>query len=147
MKGPFFFCKRCEFSGSIERSISEVRSPSSESRMKPEILEPNSRGGRKAGGSWNRVHILAAHAYPSASHILTTRLTAVSVILLFWAMQPLMAQTNVPARPETNQVAVVELEGRAEVSRAGSALWDPAYTNQVLVAGDRLRTGERSRAV
>ena len=31
--------------------------------------------------------------------------------------------------------------------RAGSQRWDPSYTNQVLSAGDRLRTGERSRAL
>jgi Tfp pilus assembly protein PilF len=44
------------------------------------------------------------------------------------------------------QTLVLSLEGKVEVSRSGSAVWDPAYTDQVLLGGDRLRTGERSRA-
>ena len=42
---------------------------------------------------------------------------------------------------------VLEIEGQVETSRLGSTVWDPAYTNQVLNPGDRLRTLERSRAV
>jgi len=66
---------------------------------------------------------------------------------MWWAVQPALAQTKQEARPEAGPVVVIELEGQVEVSRTGATLWDPAYTNQVLVAGDRLRTGERSRAV
>src|SRR5438093_7426353 len=44
------------------------------------------------------------------------------------------------------QVTIVEVEGKVQISRAGSPQWDPAYTNQVLMAGDRIRTLERSRA-
>jgi tetratricopeptide (TPR) repeat protein len=33
-----------------------------------------------------------------------------------------------------------------ETARAGQAAWEPAQTNQVLQANDRVRTGERSRA-
>ena len=47
----------------------------------------------------------------------------------------------------TTNVVLIELEGGAVVSRVGSAAWDPAYTNQMLFPGDRLRTLERSRAV
>ena len=43
--------------------------------------------------------------------------------------------------------AVLEIEGKVEVSRGASGLWDPAYTNQVLRPADWVRTGERSRAV
>src|SRR5262245_40597985 len=43
--------------------------------------------------------------------------------------------------------ALLELEGQVQVSRARSTAWDPGYTNQVLLAGDRVRTGPRSRAV
>src|SRR5439155_18685066 len=46
-----------------------------------------------------------------------------------------------------NNAVLIELEGRAVLSRTGSAAWDPAYTNQVLFPGDRLRTLDRSRAV
>jgi tetratricopeptide (TPR) repeat protein len=44
-------------------------------------------------------------------------------------------------------ILVLELEGRVDVMRAGARVWDPAYTNQVLEAGDQLRTLQRSRAV
>ena len=46
---------------------------------------------------------------------------------------------------KTNNVLVLEVEGKVEVSRSASAPWDPAYTNQVLVSGDRGRTARRSR--
>ena len=42
--------------------------------------------------------------------------------------------------------AVLEWEGRVEVSLADENRWTAVQTNQVLRAGDRLRTGERSRA-
>src|SRR5262245_2306144 len=44
-------------------------------------------------------------------------------------------------------ITILELEGKVEVSRAGSMTWDPGYTNQVLQVGDRIRTYGRSRAV
>jgi Tfp pilus assembly protein PilF len=54
------------------------------------------------------------------------------------------------ADPATNIVldhVVVSFQGKVEVQRAGAKAWDLAYTNQVLETGDRLRTGERCRAV
>jgi tetratricopeptide (TPR) repeat protein len=42
---------------------------------------------------------------------------------------------------------VLEIEGKVETSRLGTTSWASASTNQVLNPGDRLRTGERSRAV
>jgi tetratricopeptide (TPR) repeat protein len=50
-------------------------------------------------------------------------------------------------RANTTNVVLIELEGSAVISRMGSAAWDPAYTNQTLFPGDRLRTLDRSRAV
>ncbi len=41
---------------------------------------------------------------------------------------------------------VLVVKGRVELSRAGATAWDPVQTNAVLQAGDRLRTGEHSRA-
>src|SRR5207249_3235243 len=37
--------------------------------------------------------------------------------------------------------------GTVEVLRAKAGIWERGYTNQILSAGDRLRTMERSRAV
>jgi tetratricopeptide (TPR) repeat protein len=55
-------------------------------------------------------------------------------------------QSTSAAVPPPGSPSVIEWEGTAEVSRRGSPAWDPAYTNQVLFAGDQFRTGERSRA-
>ena len=59
----------------------------------------------------------------------------------------LMHPLSIWAATGTTNAMLVEIEGRAVVSRAGSLAWDPAYTNEVLFPGDRLRTLERSRAV
>ncbi len=48
------------------------------------------------------------------------------------------------ADPVTS-ITILALSGKAEVSRR-VGIWDPAYTNQVLVAGDKMRTGVKSRA-
>ncbi len=47
---------------------------------------------------------------------------------------------------ESKQLVIVGIEGKLEFSRAGSQSWDPSYTNQHLLPGDRLRTGQHSRA-
>src|SRR5262245_56876050 len=57
------------------------------------------------------------------------------------------AQGPATAAPQNSDVYVVEVEGPVEVSRAKAGIWDRAYTNQVLYAGDRLRTLERGRAL
>ncbi len=60
----------------------------------------------------------------------------------------MVAQTNASSASETNQVILVEMEGTVEVLRAGSRTWDAVdITHNILHPGDRLRTGERSRAV
>lgn len=48
---------------------------------------------------------------------------------------------------QKNEATLLGFEGHVSVSRANSQAWDPGYTNQVLLPGDRLRTMERSRAV
>src|SRR6185503_20956806 len=68
-------------------------------------------------------------------------------VILLWAASA-AAQTNAPTPVLTKQVIVIEMEGIVEVMRAGASNWDTVDTNHnVLHAGDRLRTGERSRAV
>jgi predicted Zn-dependent protease len=44
------------------------------------------------------------------------------------------------------QSALLTVEGRVEVARAGSLAWTPGATNQSLQIRDRVRTGMRSRA-
>ena len=65
---------------------------------------------------------------------------------LFSALS-LFGQGKLGSEGEAAHVTIVSFEGKLEFSRAGSQRWDPSYTNQVLSAGDRLRTGERSRAL
>ena len=42
---------------------------------------------------------------------------------------------------------VLGFQGAVEVQRAENARWDPTYTNQVLDAGNRLRTDKNSQAL
>jgi Tfp pilus assembly protein PilF len=44
-----------------------------------------------------------------------------------------------------SSVTILSFSGQAEVSRR-EGVWDPAHTNQVLLAGDKMRTGTKSRA-
>src|SRR4051812_38839297 len=44
-----------------------------------------------------------------------------------------------------SSVTILTFSGNAEVSRREN-VWDPAHTNQVLLVGDRMRTGPNSRA-
>jgi len=52
--------------------------------------------------------------------------------------------STLAAQPESS-VILLTFSGSAEVSRR-EGVWDPAHTNQVLFAGDRMRTGAKSRA-
>jgi tetratricopeptide (TPR) repeat protein len=49
------------------------------------------------------------------------------------------------AQTPTNEIIIREIAGKVEVSRVGAQTRDPAYTNQVLHAGDQIHTYERSR--
>ena len=68
-----------------------------------------------------------------------------ATLAFLWSLWPALLAAQPIA--STNQPALLEMEGQVEVSRGGSPIWDRAYTNQVLLAGDRVRTGQRSRAV
>lgn len=53
-------------------------------------------------------------------------------------------QPATPA-PATNEIRIVELQGRVEISPAGATTWVLTRTNQILHPFDRLRTGADSR--
>ena len=53
---------------------------------------------------------------------------------------------SAPAAPAADNSILLTIEGAVEISGAGSVVWTPALTNQILHTGDRLRTGPRSRA-
>src|SRR5881296_1012150 len=57
----------------------------------------------------------------------------------------LAAQTAVKEAGKAESV-LLTIEGKVEVSPAGTTTWTAGKTNQVLKVGDRLRTGVRSRA-
>ena len=89
------------------------------------------------------------------SHVVSLRARRHDVITSGWRgvwLLPLLILVSLTlafstrASNATNAM-LIEIEGRVVVSRSGSVAWDPAYTNQVLFPGDRLRTLERSRAV
>src|SRR5436853_7846336 len=78
---------------------------------------------------------------------ISPRFVAVTVLLL---VLPCFGDTSLFAQapsPGSSQPAILELEGTVQVSRGGTMVWDPAYTNQLLQVSDWVRTGERSRAV
>jgi len=60
-----------------------------------------------------------------------------------WLLVTAVAHSQTPSA----QPMVIGWEGKVEVSRPGTSPWDPARTNQILQAGDLLRTGARSRAI
>jgi Flp pilus assembly protein TadD len=57
------------------------------------------------------------------------------------------SQTQSPpaAAPVTNQIRIVELQGRVEISPAGGIAWSVVESNRSVKAFDRLRTGLNSR--
>src|SRR5260370_4289364 len=69
--------------------------------------------------------------------------TAGLVMLALCAMTcPVARAADVPAPA----CVLLEAEGKVEVARKGSAAWSAAQVNATLQPGDRLRTGQRSRA-
>ncbi len=67
------------------------------------------------------------------------------LFLLLAAANSSAQGSKAPAVP--GAATVLGLQGAVEVQRAETARWDPAYTNQVLDAGNRLRTDKNSQAM
>ena len=65
---------------------------------------------------------------------------------LLAAVPTLHPQTSAAPSAGTNSSVLLTMEGKVEVSRAGSSDWTSGQTNQSLRVNDRLRTGVRSRA-
>lgn len=68
------------------------------------------------------------------------------VALLLWLMWCRSGWSQTPTTRPSNAARVLAIAGKVDMSEAGATTWTPAQTNQVLVPGDRLRTGEKSRA-
>ena len=70
-------------------------------------------------------------------------------LLLLWValvVSPTMGVAQNRTLAPTNAPVLLTVEGKVEVARGGGAVWTPGQPNQVLSPGDRIRTGERSRA-
>ena len=70
-------------------------------------------------------------------------------LLLLWValvVSPTMGVAQNRTLAPTNAPLLLTVEGKVEVARGGGAVWTPGQPNQVLSPGDRIRTGERSRA-
>jgi len=72
----------------------------------------------------------------------STLLSGVALVVLLLLPPQSLAQV-----PPDHRILVVEIEGKVEVARGGTGPWQSAATNQVLLAGDRFRTADSSRAV
>lgn len=66
--------------------------------------------------------------------------------LLFGPANLLVTRAATNAGSQNPPVTIREIARKVEIQRAGSAAWDPAYVDQTLTPGDRIRTGEGSRA-
>ena len=72
---------------------------------------------------------------------------------LVWAtgllLLPMLAagQTRTAPRQAQGAATILGMQGAVDVQRAEAARWDPAYTNQVLDAGNRIRTDRNSQAL
>jgi cytochrome c-type biogenesis protein CcmH/NrfG/outer membrane receptor protein involved in Fe transport len=74
--------------------------------------------------------------------------TYFGVLVFFSAplLSPVVFAQSPPATSPDNHSILLTVEGRVETARAGAPDWTPAQANQILHAGDQLRTGPRSRA-
>src|SRR5262245_51352096 len=70
----------------------------------------------------------------------------VALLIVFSARNYVFAQTNLAAPAVQTNNLLVMIQGKVEVARTGTDAWTDGRLNQVLFAGDRVRTGERSRA-
>ena len=78
-------------------------------------------------------------------NILQQRTTAV-LLALGWALASNAFSQRPPSAAEST-IRVVSTQGMVQVQRAGANVWMPAQTNQSLFGNDRIRTGQRSRAL
>src|SRR5438034_11216718 len=90
--------------------------------------------------------LVAVARYASVKKRSLTRLVCIASCLVVGMSlsERLFAQTTNTATL-TPDIFIAGIEGKVEVLRVGAQTWDPAYTNQVLHAGDRVRVPERGR--
>src|ERR1043165_1239092 len=72
--------------------------------------------------------------------------TFLFLALLLWLMPCDRGWSQSSTAQSGKGAMVLAIAGKVEVSKAGTRLWTPAQTNLALAAGDRLRTGDKSRA-
>src|SRR4051812_44665889 len=70
---------------------------------------------------------------------------AVKLICIGWIFFVWNFPAHGQAAPPADEIRIQRLEGRVEISPAGAATWVLTRTNQIVRAGDRLRTGPNSR--
>lgn len=68
------------------------------------------------------------------------------IVGLFFLL-PFTARSQSDSGEGFKKASIIELENKVEVLRSGAQTWDPGRTNQFLLPGDQIRTGEKSRAV
>src|SRR5881296_3528375 len=100
-----------------------------------------------ARGVSSLASVIRCAVYPNVLHGRSWQ-TLLGVLCL-WVIALSGASAQFPKSGFSNAV-VLAVQNRVEVARRGAEVWDPAYvapTNQVLFPGDRLRTGQDSRAL
>src|SRR5438105_11435135 len=74
-------------------------------------------------------------------------LTSAATLALWTLANSACGQSAAKGAPALTNATVLEMEGTVEIAKWRTAAWERAETNRMLLPGDRLRTGERSRAV
>src|SRR5437773_1273434 len=69
----------------------------------------------------------------------------VQIICIAWGFFVFDFAARGQAAPPADEIRIQRVEGRVEISPAGAVTWVLTRTNQVVRAGDRLRTGPNSR--
>ena len=73
-------------------------------------------------------------------------LAHLALFALLLAVAPLPVAAQAPATAPADLATIITIEGRVEVLRAGTAGWQTATLGQRLGFGDKVRTGDDSRA-
>src|SRR5438105_13181177 len=74
-------------------------------------------------------------------------LTSAATLALWTLANSACGQSAAKGAPALTNATVLEMEGTVEIAKWRTAAWERGDTNRMLLPGDHLRAGQRSRAV
>src|SRR5689334_21539969 len=97
--------------------------------------------------AWNLEDLLNASVLGFPAEFIAKHGCSARLLLAFLAVGAVENQLVAADPPVARSAVVIHEEGSLEVTRVRAAVWDQAYTNQVLLPEDQLRTLEGELAV